>query len=268
MSHEIRTPMNAIIGMSGILKRNEHTPEQEKYSTLFAEQRETKGDLNDILDLSKMEAGRVDFEQGLVDPRVGRSAMCATSCASRLMRRGLLDVRVADDAPTHCWEIPRDPRDAPNLAGNAVKFTEHGSVIHPCSTQRRPSGRPEWAALMVNAIDTGIGIPADRLTRSSRNSPRRTATPRASTAVLAGPHHQQAAGGVAGRQHHGEKRKGTGSTFTVTILYAISEGCGGPGRAGIFTPRLIPAPSPHPARRRQRLQRDGGRMSRLTRSPA
>jgi signal transduction histidine kinase len=70
MSHEIRTPMNAIMGMSGILKRNEHSPEQDKYLNAISQSSENLlVILNDILDLSKLEAGKIDLEQVPFDPR-------------------------------------------------------------------------------------------------------------------------------------------------------------------------------------------------------
>ncbi|MBK8498359.1 MAG: response regulator [Flavobacteriales bacterium] len=219
MSHEIRTPMNAIMGMSGILKRNEHTPEQEKYLNAISQSSENLlVILNDILDLSKLEAGKIDLEQVAFDPRaiIGNVRDILRFKAEE---KGLaLEVRIADDVPSSLLGDPtRLNQILLNLAGNAIKFTEHGSVTM----------HVRWidgSGLTIDVIDTGIGIPADRLdkifeefTQAYSDTTRKyggTGLGLTISKRLA----EMQGGSIVVKSEQGE-----GSTFTVTIPYAISK---------------------------------------------
>ncbi len=149
MSHEIRTPLNGVIGLSELLAR---TPLDERQRQ-FAEGVDQAGRtllalVNDILDLSKIEAGRVELEQVVFDPRavVEQSvALVAESAAEKGLR---LVVSCAEDVPARLRGDPvRLGQVVTNLAANAVKFTHHGSVVV------RATGR-----LRLEVEDTGVGI--------------------------------------------------------------------------------------------------------------
>lgn len=154
MSHEIRTPMNAILGYSQILKRDDQLPSRHRQSI---ETIERSGDhllamINDILDLSKIEAGRMELQASDFDLNemiTGIHTMFRLRCEERD-----LDLRVEafDDQPVPVYGDEGKLRQVLiNLLGNAVKFTESGTVtlkVHHAPNQ----------PYVFEVIDTGPGI--------------------------------------------------------------------------------------------------------------
>jgi signal transduction histidine kinase/CheY-like chemotaxis protein/HPt (histidine-containing phosphotransfer) domain-containing protein len=157
MSHEIRTPMNGIIGMNRLLLSTELDATQRVYADAVASSAQSLLTIiNDVLDVSKLEAGRVELESIDFDlERVVRDAV--DLLAPKADEKGL-DL-VADLAPEACRRFRGDPTRLKqillNLVGNAIKFTSTGSV----RVELRQRGEtPEGARLDFGVIDTGIGI--------------------------------------------------------------------------------------------------------------
>jgi signal transduction histidine kinase len=129
MSHEIRTPMHAISGMVKILKRNEHLPAQDTFLNAM----HTSSDnlvviLNDVLDLSKIEAGKLDIENIPMSP-TSVIENVAQILKYKAEEKGLqLNYQVENDVPSLIMGDPtRLNQVLINLAGNAIKFTEKGN---------------------------------------------------------------------------------------------------------------------------------------------
>ncbi|TVT47959.1 MAG: PAS domain S-box protein [Denitromonas halophila] len=157
MSHEIRTPMNAIIGLSGQCLKTGLDARQRDYIVKVNESAQSLlGILNDILDLSKVEAQRLELE---VAPFAVREVVesVAAMVSYRAIQKGLnWVVSVGDDVPvTVIGDALRLRQILTNLAGNAVKFTERGRVDLVVERLNTLAGR---VRLRFSVIDTGIGI--------------------------------------------------------------------------------------------------------------
>jgi PAS domain S-box-containing protein len=162
MSHEIRTPMNAIVGIAELLAKTPLSPKQNEYVQIFRR----AGDnllhlINDILDLSKVEASQLELE------RTGFSLndlleKVMEVVAGRAQEKGLaLACEIAPEVPADLIGDPTRLRQVLlNLLGNAIKFTEAGVVALRVTPEADVS---ESAALRFTISDTGIGIAADKL---------------------------------------------------------------------------------------------------------
>ncbi len=161
MSHEIRTPMNAILGFTEILKRGyvKNEAESLKYlNTIHSSGKNLLELINDILDLSKVESGRLEVEKLKVEPYSIIYEVLQMLNVKADEKGIALDFGAVGELPQ---EIETDPvrlrQIAFNLIGNSIKFTEQGSVTVTCRFEKRTTG-PQ---LLIDIADTGIGMSED-----------------------------------------------------------------------------------------------------------
>lgn len=163
MSHEIRTPMNSVLGFSELLEVELHDPRQRRYIQSVRSSAVSLLQLiNDVLDLSKIEAGAMVLRPGPTDPR----EVCEfveVVFAEAAHRKGVkLRCHVAEDVPRSLlMDRLRLRQVLVNLVGNALKFTDHGSIDVRLAGEKQE--RSSRISMVIEVEDTGIGIPEERL---------------------------------------------------------------------------------------------------------
>ena len=243
MSHEIRTPLNVIIGMGDVLERTPLNEEQRRHVRAF---QKAGGNLlaliDDVLDLSKVESGRIVLEQTDFDPAaVAEEVVELLSVRAR--QKGLVfGCRIREDTPRRVIGDPARLRQVLiNLAANAIKFTAQGSV----SIEVEPDPDVRQAGfLRFSVSDTGIGVPPEKLDSIfeafTQAEPSTTRTYGGTGLGLAISKHLVE---LMGGRIWAESAPGRGSTFRFTAWLAPG---GGGAEAGTlaFPIRAAPAPTP------------------------
>jgi signal transduction histidine kinase/CheY-like chemotaxis protein len=247
MSHEIRTPMNAIIGMADLLWETPLTDDQRDYVKIFRTAGETLLVLiNDILDLAKVEEGKLDLEEiGFNLPDLVEST--AEVFAAPAQNKGLeIGARLDPAAPPWVIGDPGRLRQIlTNLLGNAVKFTEAGEIVVGVAVtegRRDESGEPETGSeqsvcLEFSVSDTGVGIPEDqveavfgRFTQVDSSTTRRFGGSGLGLAIC------ERLVELMNGEIWVESEEGTGSTFRFSLTLPVTEA---PGEASVDTSDMV-----------------------------
>ena len=220
MSHEIRTPMNGVIGMTALLRDSPLTATQADYVRTI----ESSGDslltiLNDILDYSKIEAGRIELEIGPFDLRECVNDALDLFAANAREKNIRLDSTIAARVPA--WvagDVTRLRQILVNLVGNAIKFTDAGEVRVRLDAEP-PDSTTSHQRLTFAVSDTGIGIPSEGMDRLFKSFSQVDASmTRRFGGTGLGLAISKRLAGLMGGTMWVESEPGRGSTFHFTVL--------------------------------------------------
>ncbi|HET6594496.1 MAG TPA: GAF domain-containing protein [Anaerolineales bacterium] len=159
MSHELRTPLNSIIGFSRVILKGIDGPvtemQQQDLSAIYNSGQHLLGLINDILDLARIEAGKMELN--FEEVHLADMATSVMSTAKGLVKEKPIQLvqRIPANMPTVRGDTMRVRQVLLNLISNASKFTDQGSITVETSVQKSPTGKME---ALINVIDTGPGI--------------------------------------------------------------------------------------------------------------
>lgn len=250
ISHEIRTPMNAVISAANLLRRTRLDEAQREHVAMLTDAGDVlMGLLNDVLDFSKIEAGKMELESAAMNVRDRLTALC------RLWepRADAAGVRLTMDIDA---SVPAFVRTDPlrfqqilfNLMSNAVKFTSTGEI--------RVRAGWDGAHLSVAVVDTGCGIPAERLPHMFNSFEQADAgTTRRYGGTGLGLSISRKLAEIMGGTLSVESREGEGSTFTLSLPVEVAAEDAAASRpsgedTGALEGRVILAADDHEVNRR------------------
>ncbi len=217
MSHEIRTPMNAIIGMTNLLSKDNPREDQlEQLEILDFSAKTLLSLINDVLDFSKIESGKIEFEDLDFDLQYLLRGVLE-SFRFNAQKKGIeLKLEVGDDVPEILLgDSSRLTQILNNLVSNAVKFTDEGEVKITVTQTGRNDGQ---IGLEFSVSDTGVGISEDKLENIFESfTQERTDTSRIFGGTGLGLTISKKLVELQGGTIHVESKKGEGSTFTVNL---------------------------------------------------
>jgi PAS domain S-box-containing protein len=159
MSHELRTPLNSIIGFSRVILKGIDGPitdvQQQDLTAIYNSGQHLLGLINDILDLARIEAGKMELN--FEEVHIGEMVTSVFSTAKGLVKEKPIQLvpRIPSDMPTVRGDTMRVRQILLNLISNASKFTDEGTITVDASVQKGPGGKME---ALINVIDTGPGI--------------------------------------------------------------------------------------------------------------
>ncbi|MEI7606386.1 MAG: ATP-binding protein, partial [Rhodospirillaceae bacterium] len=244
MSHEIRTPITSVLGMADLLQQTPLTKEQAGFlGTLGTSTKTLLTILNDVLDISKLEAGKVTIETTPFPLRTTVADVLGFARATATAQSLVIDLTVAAEVPERVVGDPtRLNQILFNLLNNAIKFTERGFVHLRMSVAGRDGGT---VTVLIEIEDSGIGIEPARLnvlfkafSQADQSTTRRfggTGLGLAITRKLI-----DLMGGDIGV----DSEPGKGSRFWFTLPFAVADGLGGSADAADAAPQTKAPPRP------------------------
>lgn len=223
MSHEIRTPMNAIIGMTNLLaKDNPREDQLEQLEILDFSAKTLLALINDVLDFSKIESGKIEFEDMDFDLHYLLKGIIESFRFNTEKKGIVLELEVEDDVPeVLLGDSARLTQILNNLVSNAVKFTDKGSVK---ILVQKLSGNDKTASLRFSVADTGVGISEGKLEDIFESfTQERTDTSRIFGGTGLGLTISKKLVELQNGSISVESEKGKGSTFTVDLQYELGD---------------------------------------------